>query len=160
MSCQDLPLPFTDNTLPLDGRLVAHHHCKRLYRPGLPCTELRDSLFIGRITAQVESSDPFDRRDPALGDDPARPGNRFPASHRLFSRQIDFRAAFIAADGLCVITPARRRVILLSALRAHGEHLHTGSLPVIRQRIQDRQARPAAGAVYKRMQISSVSGII
>ena len=160
VSCEDLPLPFTYYALPLDGRFVAHHHCKRFDRSGLPCTQLRNSLFIGRVAAQMESSDPFDRRDPALGDDPAGPGDRFPASHRLFSRQIDFRAAFIAADGLGVVAPARRRMILLSALRAHRKHLHTGPLPVIRQRVQDRKARSAACTVYKRMQVSSVSGII
>ena len=160
MPGEDLLLPLTDHALPLRDRFIPHHDGKGLDRPGLSCPQLCHRFFVGRIAAEMKTSDSFDRRDPALGDDPARPCDRLSPPHGLFAGQIDLRPALIAAHGLRVIAPARRGVILLSALRTHGKHLHAGPFSVIRQCVQDRQTRSAAGAVDERMQIPSVRRII
>ena len=51
-------------------------------------------------------------------------------------------------------------MILFRALRAHRKHLHARPLPVVGKRVEDRQARPAAGAVDKGVKVSPVRGVV
>ena len=107
----------------------------------------------------MESAYALDCSNPALRNDPSGSCDRFTSPHILFSGEIHLRSAVIAADRLGIITPAQGGVILTCTGRAHREHLHARPLTVVRKSFQDRETRPAAGAVDKGMKISSVARI-
>src|SRR5581483_1317224 len=61
--------------------------------------------------------------------------------------------------GLGMEPPARRDVVLLGAPRAHGKGAHRGRGPVIGERLDDGEARPAARAVDEGIAVASVGRI-
>ena len=101
----------------------------------------------------------LNRRNAARGDHFSRIGDRFTASF-VTADQIDLRPAVIAAHRLGIESSRLRIVVFLRTFRTHRKFLHAGPFSVIRQRIQDRQPRPTAGTIDKRMQIASVVRII
>ena len=69
---------------------------------------------------------------------------------------IDLRTAFVAANGLCVITPCGRVGVLLLAVFAHWKVSHCSANSVIWHRVHNSEPWTALSTVYKRVEISSV----
>ena len=68
------------------------------------------------------------------------------------------RPAVGAAVGLGVIAAVAGSVVLRGARRTLGECPHAGALPVVRQRLDHREARPAVGAGDERVAVPPVAG--
>ena len=69
------------------------------------------------------------------------------------------RPAHPARIRLRMEAPVQRIVVFPLALRAHGKRCHRGLRPVIRNAPRDGEARPAVGAVQKRIAIAPVLGV-
>ena len=159
MTVQDFLLYLSHLTFLPNCRHISHHNGKWFHRPALQFTKSRNRCLIGGITAEMKTTDSLNRRNAARGDHFSRIGDRFTASF-VTADQINLRPAVIAAHWLGIESSRLRIVVFLRTLRTHRKFLHAGPFSVIRQRIQDRQPRPAAGTIDKRMQIASVVRII
>ena len=104
----------------------------------------------------MESAYALDRGDSAFRNDPAGPCDRFTSPDRFLSGKIYLRSALIAANRLGIVSSALWGVILAVTSRAHREHLHARSDPVIGEPFQDREPGSAARAVDKGVEIPSV----
>ena len=110
----------------------------------LAVAQAPDGLFIARIHKQLEAAQPLERQDLARthGDRrlPQRPmlsGQHTPGRAPAF----ELRAALGAGIRLRVKAPVRCVVVFAVALRAHREALHGRVGPVIRQGLNDGEAR-------------------
>ena len=116
-------------------------------------------LFISRIAAQVETSNPLNRHNSAFCNGPSGVNDRI--SSAFFSAdQVDLRTTLVTTDWLCIVSPGCRIIIFFCAIRTHRKFFHAGALPVIRKGIQDRKSWSTAGTVDKWMQIPPVLWII
>ena len=132
-----------------DHRRIARHQGEGLARPALPHPKGCDRLRIRRVAGELEAADPLDRNDLARTDQRHRFGDRVGRGNgstvRRGKRQP--RAAFRAGDRLGVEAAVGRIGIIAGAVRAHRERRHAGAGAVVRDGADDREARPAMGAV-------------
>ena len=102
---ENLFLLLRNEAFPLRRRKVPAHHGKRLCRPFFAPAKLFDCLCIRRIAAEMKTADSFHSSDAAIPDDLPRPEDRFPSPYIRLSREVHLRAAVIAADRLCIVSP-------------------------------------------------------
>ena len=161
MTCQNVTLIIFNEAVLHDLFLISHHESKRLGRAVLQFTESSYRIVVICIACQMESADPFDRRDTAFADNSANMGYRVTASSvKLIIKDKDLRSAFVAAHGLGIIPSGCRIIVFPAAVRTHRKDLHGSPLPVIGKGFQDSKPRSAAGAVYEGMKISFVVPVI
>ena len=137
-------------------RQIPRHHGKRLRRSVLPFPEPSNRFLRCGITAEMEATDALHRHDTALPDHPPGLPQGFLAPDFRLSQKIQLRAAVGTADGLGVIAPVRRILVLPRAVRAHGKVLHGCALPIIGKAVQNAEPGTAAGAVDEGMEIAAV----
>ena len=155
MSGQNFFLFFTDQAFSFHRFQIFCHNCKWFRRTFFQFSEALHRLFISRITAQVETSNPLNRHNSAFCNGPS--GVNDCVSSAFFSAdQVDLRTTLVTTDWLCIVSPGCRIIIFFCAIRTHRKFFHAGALPVIRKGIQDRKSWPTAGTVDKWMQISTV----
>ena len=170
MSVDDLFLIVLKLALSSYSIQVFHHDGKRLRRTRFQISESLHSLLAGCVAAEVKSSDPFDRCDPAAanyasdfrdGRSALHPFRKRPDIYRELRAsvcldQIHLRSAFIAAYRLCIISSGLGMGVFVFALRAHREFRHACADPVIRHAVKDRRPRAARSTIDEWMQISPV----
>ena len=123
----------------------------------LQFTEPSDGIVIICIACQMETADALYCSDTAVCDHLTCICYRLaPLTVLRIIEYEYFRPAFVAADGLRIISSCGRIVILRSALGTHRKFLHRCSLAVIRKCVQYREPGAAACAVDERVKISSV----
>jgi hypothetical protein len=127
----------------------AHHQRERPVLAVLARAQARDHLLVVRPAREVESADALDRDDRAVEQ---RAGGDLDARR-------DARAARRAGVRLRVEAPVGRVVVLGLAGRAHREARHRGRRPVVGHAGDDREARPAVGAVDERVAVAAVGGV-
>ena len=159
MTVQYLFLRRADHTVTLHRIQITHHHGKRFCRTVLFIAQAGNRRLIVRVTAQMKAADPLDRHDLAFHDRASGRCDRVTAALGT-AYQIHLRTAVIAADRLRIIASGLGMCVLPFTSRTHRKLSHTGALPVIRHRIQDRDARTAGCAVDKRVHVPAVIRII
>ncbi len=137
-------------------RQIPRHDGKGLRGSVLPFPEPPDCRLGGGIAAEMKAADALHRHDTALPDHLPGLPQRFLAADLRLSQKIQFRAAVGTADGLGVIAPIRRIMVLPRAVRAHGKVLHGGALPIIGKAVQNAEPRTAAGTIDEGMKIAAV----
>ena len=104
---------------------------------------------------------PFDSHNLTLADARRRRFNGIIRSNRLATviMKSDMRPAFVTGIGLGMKSPVGRVVVLGLAGSTHFKIPHGGLGAIIGDIIDDGIARPAIGAIDKRIQIAAISGI-
>ena len=155
MPCKYLLLFFTDFADGFHCLKILCHNRKWFHWTTFQLSQPFHRRLACGITAEMKTPDSLDRCDSARSDHSPYLSNCF-SSPLFFSDKIHLGATVVTADRLCIITSGVRIIILVCTGRTHGKFFHAGPLSVIRKGIQDRQSRPAAGTVDKRMQIPPV----
>ena len=109
----------------------------------------------------MKAANPFDGHDFA-GSQKVNAGGHGVADGNLRAigpREPDPRSADRARIGLRVEAPVRGVVVLPLAGRAHGKLRHRGLRPVVGNAPRNGEARPAVGAVQKRVAEAAVRGV-
>ena len=173
---QQVALNTIDMTQTLGVGKTAHHNGKWFVAAAFATAQFAHRLFVGGVACQVESAQALDGDDAAAGqqlnaalDDSVaglacgtdgRCRGRIPARiavHSLAPRNM--RPALKAGIGLRMKAPVERVSILCGAGGAHRKVIHRRGRSVIGQRADDGKARPAVGAVDKRIVIAPIGGV-
>ena len=150
---------FVAFTFPSHGIHIFHHYRKRLCRAPFAFPQSCNGLFIKGITAKMKTANSLDGCNPSIPKKFSNVTECFRPPD-IFSNHIYLRSAFIAADRLCIKSSRFCVGIFPFTGRTHRKLGHTGSFPVIRHGIKNRQSRPAAGTINKGMQVSPVIPVI
>ena len=138
-----------------------------------------DGIFVGCVHTQVESANPLDRHDLSTKKAPDGLSNRVGTLNRHLGGRLpphrrtqrvpavdggpglkpDMRTTAPAGIRLRVKAAIERVVVFGLALGAHGKRSHRGLRPVVRDATRNGKARPAVGAVQKRITIAAVGGV-
>ena len=145
----------------LESRLDrGDHQRKRLVLTVLPCPELGHHGLVVRPAGEVIAAQALDGDDPALrqrdGDSLER---RFVAFGRGAAGSIhepQRRTAVGTGVRLGVEPPVERVLVLGAAAGAHLECRHRGQRPVVGNAADDREPRPAVGAVREGVPVTTV----
>ena len=145
----------------LDGLQVGEHHGERFLPSALSSPQFGDDLGTRRVAGQVVAPQALDGDDPSFSDQPPGSSDRLVPAQDLppFDEQLDRRAAVRAGDRLGVKATVRRILILGSTRRAHREVGHGRERPVVRHGLDQRQSRPAMGAVDEWIAVAPVGRI-
>lgn len=173
---QQVALNTIDMTQTLGVGKTAHHNGKWFVAAAFATAQFAHRLFVGGVACQVESAQALDGDDAAAGQqlgaavddriaglargaDSRRcvDGRWHHAAIRLTPRNV--RSALKAGIGLRMKAPVERVSILCGAGGAHRKVIHRRGRSVIGQRADDGKARPAVGAVDKRIVIAPIGGV-
>jgi len=142
----------------------AHHDGERLRLAGLARAQAPHRGVAGRVRGQMEPAQPADRDDLAR----QQPASRLP--ERILPLRASPGAAGLcqphtgaalgATVGLRVIPPVRRVRVLREAGSALREAAHARPRPVIRHRLDHREAWPAGRARDERETMASVPRVV
>ncbi len=156
-------LGIADAAIAPDDVEIPGDHRERLRTAALALPQPLDGRGIGRIADQMIAAKPFDRDDLAFLNQAA--GGIDVVEHRVLvetdgaaveANQGSPRAATVAGNRRVMKAPVRRVPIFGKAGRAHLEGRHGRSRTVDRRAFQDGQARPALGAIGKRIAIAAL----
>ena len=165
---EQLALSVVDMAKRLGRRKVTHHDSEWLVAATFATPKLRDGRLVGSVAGKVESAEPLDGNDAAVGDKLRAPLDDAVAGGQVGSRKRlglaarapgEVRPAGKAGVGLRVEAPIEGVGVFGGARRAQGEHGHGGARPVVGQLADDGVARPAVGAVDEGVVVASVGRI-
>ncbi len=140
---------------------VANHDRKRLLIAVLPLPQREHDRLIQGIARQVEASQSLERTDQTAANRRDEGGERIGGldSLAVCMQQLQLRPAGRTGIRLRVKTTIRWIFVLGSALGAHWETGHRRALPVIGRTRDDREPRPAVGAIQERIAVPAVARV-
>ena len=115
----------------------------------LACAQARDRLGVCAVAREVVAAEPLHRDDPAVREH----------RHRLLERHRQSWPAGGAGDRLGVEAAVERVLVLAAAVGTEREPGHRGVGPVVRNRADDREARPALRAVDERIPVAAIGRV-
>ena len=153
-------LGLRDLAEPPCGGGVPAHHGEGLFVPVLAAPEPRHGLSILREAGEVHPAQALDAEDAARFYEAPRRLDavaRQPAA--LSVEEEGLRPADGAAVRLRVVAPVFYVLKLRLAVRAHRKLRHGGVRPVIGDGFNNRESRPAVGAVYEGVSVPPVGRV-
>ena len=149
---------------PERGLDAGHHQGKRLVLPVLARAQPRHRLLVAGIAGEVKPADALDRDDQPVGQPSRRTVDgvdraRYSGPLSTRADEPHPRAAPGAGVGLGVKATIGRVVILPPAFVAHLEARHRRGRPVVGDAGDDREPRPAVGAVDERVAVPAIRGV-
>ena len=148
------------------GVEVGKHHGQRLGGAVLALAQLSHGCLVACVAGKVEAAQALDGHDAAVlehlrrsGDDVVRRCEVASAQHapRFFGGAPgELRSAGEARVGLGMEAPVSRVCVLTGARRAHRKARHGRAGAVVGELVDDGEARPAVGAVDKRVVVPAV----
>eukprot|EP00825_Cyclidium_porcatum_P012782 TRINITY_DN16687_c0_g1_i1.p2 TRINITY_DN16687_c0_g1~~TRINITY_DN16687_c0_g1_i1.p2 ORF type:complete len:426 (+),score=47.11 TRINITY_DN16687_c0_g1_i1:3-1280(+) len=147
--------------LPYAGQ-VGIHQGERLLLAVLALAERADGVFVAGVGQQVEAAETLGGNDPALAQGPGGRRQGLAAVDQRRPRAVpEFQAgpADRAGIRLGMETPVQGVLVLRAAGLAHHEAPHGGVRTVVGERLDDREARAAVGAVREGVAVASIRGV-
>lgn len=148
-----------NNDCLLNGGQINSHEGERLLGAMLPISERLDGALVRGVAGEMEAADALDGDNFSINERTTR----FCDSIRSFercSKNGNFRAAVITADGLRVVAAGVRVVVFCRADIAHREGTHGCALAVVGSGGFDGEAGATVGAVDERVEVATVRGIV
>ncbi len=125
-------------------------HGERFRLASLPCPKAAHGFAASRVHEELKATEALERKNLPAHDACHRARERLVASRQsnaAFGKELERRTARGTRDGLSVEATIVRIVVLCLACRAHREGLHRRTRPVVGKGLDDREPRPAGGAV-------------
>ena len=149
-----------------DGRgrfKIVHHQSQRFFVAVLSTAQLRNRLVVCGVHRQVKTAQALYRHNLAGQNFFRRPvdGLLVPFELRPIPGRFvpQMRPAYRTGVGLGVESSVCGIVVFFLTGRTHGKNGHGGHGPVVRNIFDDGKARPAIGAIDKRVAVTPVGRI-
>ncbi len=139
------------------------HHGERLVGALLAAPQFCDRLDAARVAHEVVAADPLYGDDPPVaqgGDCRVERRVRLQRLLRTGHRVGNLRPAGRAGDGFSMEAAIGRIEILALAVVAERKGRHAGVVAVVRQRLDQRVARAALGAVDEGITVAAIVGVL
>src|SRR4051812_29384328 len=133
------------------------HQRERFGIARLALAQFRHRLVAARVAGEMVSADSLDGGDPSSRE--LANGERDRVLGGLRRSDPQRRPARGTADRLGMESPVSGILVLGAALLAHPEARHRRALAIVRRALDDRQPRPAIGAVDERIAVPAVCRI-